>query len=305
MDAIISGLVPIAAAIALGWGIRKSGLIPEPLWAGINRLAYVALLPALLFVTIARADVLGLGAGRFLAAATLGFLGMAALALLLKPFLRTDGPTFTSVFQGAVRWNGFVILALAQASLTPQQAALVAIVFAPTVPLINVLCVAVLSVWGAHSGHVGLGRVAFRIATNPLILGCLAGAVATVVPVMRAPLVLDTAELVGRGALPLILLTIGAGLDFSAIGAKPRLLAVAVFLKLVAAPALFIAIGRGLGAEPELVAVLAAIGAAPGAASSYVLARELGGNAELTAGHVTVTTMLAFASLPLWIAVAG
>ena len=274
-------------------------------WPGVNKLAYLVLLPALLYVTIARAGFSGMDAGPFLIAATVAFLAMAGLAVVLKPVLRASGPDFTSVFQGAVRWNGFVILALAQASLSTEQAALVAIVFAPTVPLINVLCVAALSVWGAHDGHVSPQRVGFRIVTNPLIIGCALGALASVIPPLRAPLLLDTAELVGRGALPLILLTIGAGLDFSAIGAKPRLLAIAVALKLVIAPAVFIAIGHAFGVPTEIIVVLAAIGAAPGAASSYVLAKELGGNAELTAGHVTVTTVLAFLSLPLWIAMAS
>lgn len=302
---LLSGLVPIAAAIALGWAVRRSGLIPADLWGGINKLAYLVLLPALLYVTIARAGFTGLNAGPFLAAASLGFLLMACVAVTLKPLLHTDGPSFTSVFQGGVRWNGFVILALAQTSLSQDQAALVAIGFAPTVPLINILCVAALSVWGAHEGHVSPGRVAFRIVTNPLIIGCAIGALASVTPALRAPILLDTAELVGRGALPLILLTIGAGLDFQAIGSRPRLLTVAVVLKLIVAPALFIGLGHLLNVPPEGIVVLAAVGAAPGAASSYVLAKELGGNAELTAGHVTVTTMLAFLSLPLWIAFAA
>lgn len=304
MPTLLSGLVPIAAAIGLGWVVRRVGLIPHDLWGGVNKLAYLVLLPALLYVTIAQAEV-DSSAGLFLLAAVLAFLGVAGLALALRPVLGKDGPSYTSVFQGALRWNGFVILALAQVSLTSEQAALVAIVFAPTVPLINVLCVAVLSVWGAHDGRVSVRRVAFRIVTNPLIIGCTLGAVATVVPPMRAPLIMETATLVGRGALPLILLAIGAGLDFSAIGAKPRLLTIAVAMKLIVAPAVFIGTGHALGLAPEAIVVLAAIGAAPGAASSYVLARELGGNAELTAGHVTVTTMLSFLSIPLWIAFAA
>lgn len=301
MNAILTGLVPIAAAIALGWFARRSGLVPAPLWGGINKLGYLILLPALLFVTIGRADLEGAEAGGFLGAAVLGFLSMALIAVCLKPLLRTDGPSFTSVFQGAVRYNGFVILALVQATLSTEQAALTAVAFAPTVPLINMLCVAALSVWGAHEGSVSLGRVLFRIVTNPLILGCLAGAAAIAFPVIKQPLIVDTAELIGRAALPLILLTVGASLDFSAIGAKPRMLVVAVALKLVVAPLVFIGVGRLFGLPSEVIVILAAIGAAPGAASSYVLAKELGGNAELTAGHVTVTTILAFLSLPLWI----
>jgi predicted permease len=302
MGSIVYGLVPIGVTIALGWLIRRSGLVQAELWAGVTRLSYMALLPVLLFVTIARADLGEIEAGLFLTAAVGGFLAMAALAVALKPLLRTDDPTFTSVFQGAVRWNGFVILALAQAVLSTEQAALVAIVFGPTVPLINVMCVAALSVWGQHEGRVGFRRVFSRIVTNPLIIGCVAGALGNALPFLRPPLVIDTAELIGRAALPLILLTVGAGLDFKAIGAKPAMLTVAVALKLFIAPLTFFLIGNSLGLGTEILLVLTVIGAAPGAASSYVLARELGGNAELTAGHVTVTTILSFLTLPLWVA---
>mgnify|MGYP006266181417 CR=1 FL=1 len=305
MVAILDGLIPIAAAIFLGWSIRRSGLIRAELWGGITRLSYVALLPALLFATIAEAGVGELAAGRFILAAVIGFSAMAALAVALKPLLMTDGPSFTSVFQGAVRWNGFVILALAQASLTPAQVALTALVFAPTVPLINVLCVAALSIWGENDEHIRLGRVLFRVVSNPLIIGCLLGAAAGTSPVLRPPLVIETAELLGRAALPLILLTVGAGLDFTSVRARPRLLSVAVALKMIAAPAVFLGLGHALGLPGDALVVLTMVGAAPGAASSYVLARELGGNAELTAGHVTVTTVLAFLTLPLWVNVVG
>jgi predicted permease len=305
MEAIVTGLVPIGATIALGWLIRRTGLVRAELWGGVTKLSYLALLPVLLFVTIATADLRGTAAGAFLAAAVLGFLVMASLALLLRPALKTDGPTFTSVFQGAVRWNGFVIFALAQAAFTTEQAALIAIVFGPTVPLINVMCVAALSVWGAHGQGVSLNRVMKRIVTNPLIIGCIAGGIGNALPALRPPLVVDSAELIGRAALPLILLTVGASLDFSAIGAKPKMLAVAVGLKLIAAPLIFIGVGEMFNLDRTVVLALAAIGASPGAASSYVLAKELGGNAELTAGHVTVTTILSFLTLPFWIALVG
>ena len=305
MMGVVGGLVPIAAAIALGWVVRRTGLVQADLWTGINKLAYLVLLPALLFVTIGQADLAGGAAIPFLTAAVLGFLGIAALSWAMLPILRTDGPSFSSVFQGGVRWNGFVILALAQVSLSTEQAALVAIVFGPTVPLINILCVMALSVWGEHEGSVSVSRVLSRIVTNPLIIGCFAGMAATVLPWLQPPLVVDTAELIGRAALPLILLAIGAGLDFSAIGARPRLLAVSVGIKLMAAPALFILIGSLFGLPSSILVVLAAVGGAPGAASAYVLAKELGGNAELMAGHVTVTTLLAFLTLPFWMWVAG
>lgn len=111
--------------------------------------------------------------------------------------------------------------------------------FAPTVPLINVMCVAVLSIWGAHDEPPDFARVARRIAANPLILGCLAGLAANLSGVFQTGPIADTAALVGRAALPLILLTIGAGLDFSALRAQPGILTLAVALKLIVAPLAF------------------------------------------------------------------
>jgi len=56
---------------------------------------------------------------------------------------------------------------------------------------------------------------------------------------------------------------------------------------------------------PLVVAVLA--GAVPTAASSYVLARQMGGDAPLMANLITVQVLLAIATLPtmMWLAGAG
>jgi malonate transporter len=83
----------------------------------------------------------------------------------------------------------------------------------------------VLTIWGASAVKPDFRRVAGRIVTNPLILGCLAGAAANGLGVFQTGPVADTAALAGRAALPLILLAIGAGLDFSALRARPALLA--------------------------------------------------------------------------------
>lgn len=304
MNAVASALIPIFGVIALGWGLRRSGLVATELWPAINRLSYQALLPALLFSTIAAADYAGLPAGPFLAAVTLAFLVMGAISLALV-VLPIDGPAYTSLFQGGVRWNGFVLLALAAPVFGPEGAALAALVFAPTVPLINVMCVVVLTIWGASAHKPDAGRVARRLVTNPLILACVAGAAANMLGLIDEGPIADTINLAGRAALPLILLAIGAGLDFSALKARPALLGLAAALKLVVAPLVFYAFGRAFGVDGVALALLTAIGATPGAAASYVLAAELGGDTRLMAGHVTATTVLAFIALPLWIGFAG
>ncbi len=304
MNPVAGALLPIFGVITLGWALRRSGLVRADFWPGINRLSYSALLPALLFASISTADVNLSGVLPFLVAATLGFVIMGAIGLGFA-LLPIDGPAYSSVFQGAVRWNGFVLLALAGAVFGPEGAALAALVFAPTVPIINMMCVAVLSVWGSADDKPDVRRVALRIAANPLILACLAGITANAMGWFQSGPMADTAALAGRAALPMILLAIGAGLDFTALRARPALLTLSTALKLVVAPLVFIGLGLALGVEGMPLALLAAIGATPGAAAAYVLASEMGGDARLMAGHVTATTLLAFIALPFWIGLAS
>ena len=65
MNGVVAALVPIAGVIALGWTLRRTRLVAAELWGGVNRLAYQALLPALLFSTISTADYAALPAGPF------------------------------------------------------------------------------------------------------------------------------------------------------------------------------------------------------------------------------------------------
>ncbi|WP_439636861.1 AEC family transporter [Oceanicaulis sp.] len=304
MTGVADALIPIFGVIALGWIMRRSGLVRTELWLGVNRLSYQALLPALLFSTISRADYAGLPAGPFLIAVTLGFLVMGVVTLGFK-LLPVDGPAYTSLFQGSVRWNGFVFLAVAGPAFGQEGEALAALVFAPTVPLVNIMSVAVLTIWGASQVSPNIRRVGLRLVTNPLIIACLAGALANAVGLFQSGPVAKTAELAGRAALPLILLAIGAGLDFSALKTRPGLLSLGIVLKLVVAPAVFLALGLLMQVEGTALALLVMVGATPGAAGAYVLAAEMGGDTRLMAGHVTATTILAFFAIPFWIWIAG
>ena len=300
MSLAASALIPLVGVIVVGWFLRRSTLVPAEFWAGINKLSYQALLPATLFSVISLADFSELQAGSFVIAGTLAFIAMGAITLSLK-VLPIDGPGFTSVFQGSVRWNGFLLLAFAQAAFGLEGAALLAIVFAPTIPIINAMCVTVLAIWGDNDISPNLSRVFGRIFTNPLILASLAGITANWLNLFQSGPLAETIELIGRAALPLFLLAIGAGIDFSALRARQGLLALAIGLKLIIAPLVFYSLGRAFGVEGMELTLLTAMGAAPGAASAYVLASEMGGDPRLIAGHVTATTVLTVITLPFWI----
>jgi predicted permease len=76
-------------------------------------------------------------------------------------------------------------------------------------------------------------------------------------------------------------------------------------IKLVAMPALVLALASLVGLDPVSRDVALLFAALPTATSAYILARQLGGDAELMAALITSQTLLAMLSLPLWLRLAG
>jgi len=298
--AVTLATLPIFALIFLGAALRRSGMLGEAFWRGAERLVYFVLFPPLLFTTLATADFAALAAGE-LALAMVAGAGALMLALsLLRPVLAMDGPAFTSLAQGALRQNTYIGFSAAFALFGPEGLAAAAIWVAAVTPIVNVYCIAVLTRHGsgAPSGP-GLGAVVRAILKNPIILASAAGAAVNLAGLALPPILDEILAILARGALPLGLLAVGAGLDFVAVRRGGRALSLAVVLKLAVLPLFMLAALRildisGLGATVALL-----IAGLPTAPSSYILARQLGGDAHLLAGIIAVQTALSMITLPL------
>lgn len=299
-----AAVAPVFIVIALGWAARAAGLIPREHWVGVDRLAYWAFFPALIFTYIARADFSSLATGPFLLAVTGGFVSMGALAFVLKPALRgVAGPAYTSFVQGCVRWNGSVFVAAVGAVFGPEALAIAALVFAPAVVIANVFAVGALSIWGEGAAP-SWPAFTRRLATNPFVLACVLGALANLSGLFVGGPALAALDLLADAAIAGGLMGVGAGLNLAALRRTAPVLVLSVVVKLAVMPLVLWGWARLMDLEPLATAVLVCAGATPGAAASYVLARQLGGDAELVAGHVTATVLLSVVTLPLWIALA-
>ena len=302
MLAVALATLPIFALIFLGAALRRSGMLGEGFWRGAERLVYFVLFPPLLFTTLATADFAALAAGELALAMVAGAAALMLALSLLRPVLAMDGPAFTSLAQGALRQNTYIGFSAAFALFGSEGLAAAAIWVAAVTPIVNVYCIAVLTRHGsgAPSGSgPGLGAVTRAILKNPIILASAAGAAVNLAGLALPPILDEILGILARGALPLGLLAVGAGLDFVAVRRGGRALPLAVVLKLAVLPLLVLAALRfldvsGLGATVALL-----IAGLPTAPSSYILARQLGGDARLLAGIIAVQTALSMITLPL------
>ncbi|WP_262296858.1 AEC family transporter [Microvirga sesbaniae] len=308
MSAILASLIPTFLIIATGWLCRVTNFVSEPQWAGLERATYVIFFPALIIDTLSRADLTSvpvLGVGGALVGA---ILTMAVLVLGLRPILERrlgiDGPSFTSIFQGATRWNTFVGLAVAGSLYGQRGIALIAVAIAAMVPLLNLLAFYVFIRFAGRPKQ-SPWDILRSFVTNPFIWSCAIGLLLNVlVPPLPKPLAAYI-DVMGRAALAAGLLIVGAGLDIRRLARPgiPHLLTAG--LKLVLMPVMAVAYAGFIGVEGDDLTVTIVASSVPSASAAFVLARQMGGNAGLMAEILTLQTLLALISMPLLISVLG
>jgi malonate transporter and related proteins len=229
---------------------------------------------------------------------------MALVCLGLRPLLARcaiDGPAFTSIFQGATRWQTYVALAVCGNLYGDVGLALASVAMIAIVPLGNVFSVVVLAHYASPEKQ-SLRAIVMTVVRNPLIWACVIGLALNVLHIPLPRIWHEVADALGRSSLAIGLLVTGAGLHLAGIFRPSLAASVAVFLKLVLMPIIAVPLALWFGVSGSHLAIVAACSAVPTASSAYVLARQMGGDAPLLAQIITLQTVLASLTMPIAIA---
>ncbi len=292
MLAVLAALLPVFLLIALGWGLYRLDFPGRAFWHPAERLVYYVLFPALLFRSVATAHLGDFDPLRLGAALLAGIFALSLLLLVLRPLLRIDGPAFSSVFQGALRFNSYVGFGAVAALYGAVGITRFAVILAMVVPVLNILSVVILVRFAA--GRASSLRHQFKLlAQNPLILSCVAGIVVNFLGIPLPPGASPVLDSLGKASLPLGLMAVGAALDLAALGAARRPVLLSCGFKLLMLPFMVAIACRLFGVDAASTAVAVLWAGLPSASSAYILARQLGGDAVLMAGVITASTLLA------------
>lgn len=307
MLSVIYTLIPVILIILIGMILKRISIFSDESWVGVEHLCYFVLFPALLIKTVAIARLEAIDLLYFSAMLLFAIITMSGILLLLYPVLnrgfRISAASFTSLLQGATRWNGFIALSIVGLLIGEKGLAYMAITMVVIIPPLNIINVAVLAAF--TSEEQSLSSVFLRLLQNPFIIACLIGALLNLSGIGLPSLLLPVFDIIGGGALGLGLLTVGAGVRFGLIADRRFLIAFGSLLRLLGMP-LIMFIGAwlfGIEGVPLTVAVIA--GAVPAASSSYILARQMGGDAPLMASLITVQLMVSTLTLPVMIWLSG
>ncbi|MCP4433723.1 MAG: AEC family transporter [Gammaproteobacteria bacterium] len=307
MITTLNAIAPIFLIILIGYLLYRTAIVGEQVWSAIEHICFYLLLPFLIIRTLSRANLGDVPVIDFILVILVAISAMSLLLVLVYSLLRarypSSGPSFTSLFQGATRFHGFVALAIIGPLYGDNGVTLAAIALAIMVPLLNTTSVIVLSVYGHSAQSILIKQILKQIARNPLIIACFAGLMLnwTGIP----DIAFSAVEIIGNGGLGLALLAVGAGMRPGHAVNSKLLIFLGVFIRLIGMPVVIIIMAWLVGLEglPRTIAIIA--GAVPTAASSYVMARKMGGDAELMSNIVTFQIIASFVTLPGFIYIAN
>ena len=288
-------LLPDFSLILLGLGIRRWMHLGDSFWAGVEKLVYFILFPALLIHAILRTrldleSALPLLAGAF----AVMFCGML-LGWLPRPWVRVAPLNFASVYQCAYRFNSYIALAVAGMLFGTPGIATMGLILGAAVPLANLV-----SVW--MLARHGQSSVLGEVLRNPLIWGTLTGFVLNVLGfVAPAPLQAFLGRL-SDASIALGLIAVGAALRLDGMTGMRSLCLWLVLVKLVFLPLFALLVGHWLNLGGLGLQILVLFAALPTASSAYILAMRMGGDGRSVAWLISATTLLSMLTLPFWAA---
>ena len=293
-------MLPVFILLALGWLLRRVGLMSGDVPGRLNKLIFSLFLPVMLFDSVRSLETNQAADWGFQLFCLLGISGIWLLAMLIVPRFEKDVRKRGVMVQGVFRSN-YAILGVplmeamfGQKGIAAASLAMAAVVFAN-----NVLAVISLSVPSGQKMDVK--KIVRSVVTNPLIIACAVGAVFMALRIqLPAPCEKVISQLKSV-TTPLSLLVLGASLNWQGVRSNRKELMWTVIIKQAVVPAVMLTLAVLCGFRMEKLGVLLIVFAAPCAVSSYPMAQAMGGDGELAAGQVVLTTIFSMATLFIFI----
>ncbi len=297
MMQIIIATLPTFLLILFGLFIKTQNFLADSFWSEAEKLTYYVLFPALLIGHLARTDFSSVNMAGAIVATLLGTVVIAILVFVSRALIVYQNETFTSIFQGSVRYNSYIFLALTEVLYGQQGIRFAAIVITYMIIFTNLSSVLVLSLYG--TGGKSIKNILLSIVKNPLIVSALVGVMLSISQIKLGLTVSTFLDYLGRAALPTSLLCVGAGLRFRMGRHRWAAVISSSLIKLLGVPlatAWFLGLFNVVGPLRSVCLLYAAL---PCAGNSYILARQMGGDAEAMASIITLTTLLSLVTMAL------
>lgn len=296
--------LPIVLMVALGYIIKRIGLITPEVGKIINNIVFRLLLPAMLFLNIYNIADIGNINLEFVAygigVTILIYLIFIPIVNVIIKERNQRGVILQSVFRSNYALIG---IPLATSLYGAEGAAIASLLSAFIIPVFNILGVICLAMY-SDTIKPNFKNILINIAKNPLIIGVLSGCAVLGIRALFTTWSFDfrlssieplfkVLTYLSNAATPMALIALGAQFEFSAIPALKKQIGFGIALRSVIIPAVALTvayfIGRFNGAH---FAAFVAMFATPVAVSTVPMVQEMGADHALAGQLVVWTTTI-------------
>lgn len=308
----LGAVAPIILLVAIGYLLRRIGLLKPDLARAANKLVFRVFLPVTLFLNVYKIENLGDIEFGYMAYALIVIFILFLLALGLSFAVTGHRERRGPFVQVSFRSNyALVGLPLAGSLFGAKGMMVATLLSAASIPLFNVLAVISLSLFGGGEKKPSVKKILLGIVKNPLIIGIATGLVFLGIRALFVHLgvsfrltdiapIYTVLEYLSDLSTPLALLVLGAQFEFSAVKALRREIIAGTVARTVVAPLI------GVGAAYLFFrnaftgahfAAFVALFATPVAVSSLPMAQEMENDAVLAGQYVVWTTIVSAFSI--------
>lgn len=294
----IQAVLPLFFLMTLGFFVRKKRWLNDAELKKFNSVIFKILFPFMVFSSIHKTDLSASFYPPLMIFCVVAILTVYVISLPVVLGIEKTSASRGAMIQAIYRSN-FVLLGLPLVSNIYQGADLgmTALAVAVLIPLFNVLAVITLEVF--RGGKPNLKTILRGIATNPLILGCVAGLLC--IPV-ELPLVLETTiQQLSACASPMALILLGASFHLEHHARYRRNLILCTLCKLVLVPGVCLTAAALLGFRDMAFVTMIGVFASPCAVSSFTMAQQMDSDGELAGACVVYTSLFSCFTMFLWI----
>ncbi len=305
MITIFNILFPIISIILLGYIIGRTGNFREDFFPGVNRLVYRYGLAPMLFIKTATMSIDLSNTFR-----SIGSILILVIVLLLVSWFfglvfsmpaRMKGAFIHCTIRGNYAYIGLpvVFYAFSHTKYAESSTEIAILIFTPAIILHNVLAILVMIYYREEKNQSGYIFIFRSLIKDPLIVACVLGLIVNLAHITIPTAIARTGTSLGKMALPLALIGIGATID-------PKLLRgalfppfLASFLKTVLAPAIMygLLLVFGISINEIYGQILMLLSACSVGVSTYIITEQYGGDTKLAGSAVFISAVMSIFSL--------
>ncbi|MGC0371587.1 MAG: hypothetical protein DGJ47_000276 [Rickettsiaceae bacterium] len=307
MNEIFYNVLPIFVIALLGSVIRRKWLTSDEFWRSLEKLSFYILYPTVLFEHSSKIDLSSSNFFNLIIGLIVANLAICLGLVIYQYRYNFDKVQFTTVFQGATRYNSYIFFAVGAALFGDDGLTILASISPYLLILTNITSITVFCAYLPKNDSLSVSKAIIllvkSITINPFILASLLGFMCSYLKIELNNGMFNTVKTLSDSAFAIGMLIVGASIKIKVSPLYLNQVMYTSLVKLVILPIttyIILTMMSVTGLEKSVGILISCL---PCASSSYILSRQLGGDPDTMSSTITFSTIFSILSISLMVCI--